>query len=116
MFLLIVKKSAVAAWVATKVVAPTPFIDSTEPTTLATAVFCETYDHSPVEVDVGGVTASAPTPQVVEIVDQLPLVIAGRTAADAVEVEEATRASKINTVVRKRKVLIFEFKVVMLGQ
>lgn len=41
-FLLIDKKSAVAAWVATKVVAPTPFIESTEPTTLATPVFRET--------------------------------------------------------------------------
>jgi hypothetical protein len=84
--------------------------------TLATAVFCETYDHSPVEVDVGGVIANAPTPQVVEIADQFPLVIVGRTAADAVEVEDATRASKINAVERKRKVLIFEFKMVILRQ
>lgn len=95
--------------------APTPFIESTEPTTLATDVFCETYDHSPVDVDVGGVIEIAPTPQVVEIVDQLPLVIVGKTAAEAGEVEDANNANKINAVERKRKDLIFELKVVMLG-
>jgi hypothetical protein len=111
---LIDKKSAVAAWVATRVVAPTPFIESTEPMTLATAVFRETYDHAPVEVDVGGVIASAPTPQVVDMVDQLPLVMVGRTAADAGAVEDATSANKINAVVRRRKTLLFDFKVAML--
>jgi hypothetical protein len=82
--------------------------------TLATAVFRETYDHAPVEVDVGGVIASAPTPQVVDMVDQLPLVMAGKTAADAGAVEDATSANKINAVVRRRKTLLFDFKVAML--
>ena len=48
------------------------------------------------------------------MVDQLPLVIAGRTAADAGTVEDATSANKINAVVRIREVLIFESKVAML--
>ena len=103
-FLLAAKKSVVPACVATTIVEPTPLIEKAEPTMLTTAVFKDTYDHTPVEFDVGGVIASALTPQGVVTVDQAPSVIVGSTAtAEAGAVEGIASATNNAITIETRE-------------